>query len=163
MKNKDLIGIHSKLSVIETNNSEHKYIIAKNKRLIEQEFKKLQAFLEPYEDFTIYENERITLCKKYTRKDEKGNLIVINNNYVIDKDIKIDDKDFDKAIIELKEKHKDALEIKEQQVKEYEKSLENESTLNLHLIKSDTIKDYTNAQVDLIFELIEDPTDETDK
>jgi len=160
MKNKDLIELHSKLTRIETNNGDHKYIFAKNKRLIEAELKRLQLFLEPYENFIVFERERLAICKNYAQKDEKGNLKTINNTYIIEEEKQ---EDFDNAIAELKIKHKEALDMRDKQIKEYQDSLENEATLVLHLIKRDTIKDYTNAQIDLIFELIEAPKDETTK
>ena len=161
MKNKDLETTYARLNRIEIPDVNIKYAVAKNKRLIEQEWQILEACLKPSNNFDIYNRERVELCKVHAQKDEKGKAKKFidgygNERYIIDENKQ---EAFDIALEELRVKHKEAIEERKKQEVDYEDLLEKESKLVLHKIKKEDIINCTNAQVDALFDIIEEEED----
>src|SRR3990167_4508990 len=70
--------------------------------------------LEPSSEFMVYDKERVELAQKFAKKDEKDKPLTENNRYVME-----DEKGFDKAFAKLQEKHKEVIEKREKQFKDY--------------------------------------------
>lgn len=129
------------------------YGVAKNINIINQEIETFKKAIEPTEDFTTFENERIELCKKHAKKDENNEpLLKDENRYDI-----VDEVAFNKELDTLKEKHKKALDEREQQLKDYANLLKEETTVTLHKIKlADVPEEITVAQLESIYDIIEE-------
>lgn len=78
------------------------YGLSKNKTRMSEE---LSAIGEYEKSLEPYENERIDICKKHSKKDENENPIMIGNNY----DIAINNYLFIEDMTKLQQKYKDML------------------------------------------------------
>lgn len=132
------------------------YAINKNQKAIDVEIKKLGDTMTPSEGIQRYEKERIVLCEKYCKRDEKGNPILKNNIYV---DLQ-GNKEFEDAVAKLREKYKDAVDEQEKKKEEYDKLINEEIEFEVYKIAiADIPKDITAAQlekIELMINKIED-------
>ena len=133
MKNKDLFNLFNSLcNLSNLKGIKFSYGIIKNKKNIKNEIEILQNIIKPSQEFIEFDKEREKLCKKYSKKDEKGEIIIKNNNY----DIKSECKEiFNKEFDDLKEQNKEFIIKREKQLEEYNKLLEEECNIELHKIK----------------------------
>jgi hypothetical protein len=79
------------------------YGIAKNKARIEPEIKAIAEAEKAA--FADYEKERLELCKSHSKKDDKGEALMIGSTFNI-----MDKPAFEREAITLREKHKEAFE-----------------------------------------------------
>ena len=108
------------------------------------------------EDFKKFEEERVELAKKHSKKDKKGEVKTITNKGVQEFDIESQEK-FDKDFEALKKTHKTAIDNREKQIKEYKELVETEAETEVYKIKlSDVPSDISVAQMEIIKELISD-------
>jgi pyruvate/2-oxoacid:ferredoxin oxidoreductase beta subunit len=105
------------------------YAISRNISLIEPEIKSIEKSLEQTEDFKSFEVKRIELVKKFAKKDEKGESVIINNQYELE-----NEEEFNKEFELLKEENKEVWGARQKQVDEYNELLKSESTVTLHKI-----------------------------
>lgn len=130
------------------------YAVSKNISMIESEIKTLEKVLEPSEDYQKFDKERIELAKKYSKKQENGEPVVEIKNglqqFVLE-----NKEEFEKEIEALREKHKEAIDKKEEQIKEYNKLLEEETPMVFHkVLIADVPADITSEQFNSIKEVI---------
>jgi len=144
MKNKDLITLAQTLNqVSELKGRDFAYAVFKNKSLIEQEIKIFEQLRkEPHPDFQNYENERNIVCINYSKKDDNGNPVIVNNAYQIE-----DMNAFNADMAELQEKYKEVIGDMNDARKEYEDFLEKESTIQLIKVKYENIPNDVNANL----------------
>lgn len=134
------------------------YWISRNKAKIEPEINAVNKASIPSPAYDAYDKERVELAKNHSKKDEKGNpvtkMIGHRSNFVIE-----DQKVFDSELKALQEKHKDAIEEREKQVKEVEDLLKEEITLELYRIPLNIIpEDISVEQMNIIQFLVDEDT-----
>lgn len=128
------------------------YAVAKNIRLIQPEIEALQKAIEPSKEFSEYDQEREKLAIKHAKKDEKGNPVIENNQYVLE-----DKEAFDKEFEKLKEKNKEVLAGRTKQAEDFDKLLLEEVEVKLYKVKLENIpKEITTAEMNSILDIIEE-------
>jgi len=149
MKNKNLASLLEELKTINLT-GKIGYAVAKNRKLVEQELETLNETLKVLPDFEKYEKERITLLEKHASKDEKGKAVIENNAYKIE-----NQEDWEKAIKDLQETHKEAITYREKQLEDFNALLEEGSKLEFFKITEDQILEEKNATAQEIYTLLE--------
>jgi antirestriction protein len=128
------------------------YILSKNKAVIEPELNAVREASKVADNFNEFEKERIELNEKYAVKDKDGKPVIKEENYQIS-----DKVAFDKELNKLKEKHKEAIEERENQVKEVDELQKEEIELELREIPLDIVpQDITVSQMDSLSLLIKE-------
>lgn len=152
MKYIEILNLADALSKINLPGVKFAYGVSKNLNILKPEVIALEEARKQSPEFQQYEKERVVLAIKHSEKDEKGKPIILENQYKL-----ADQEAFDAEFIVLKEKHKDAIEKREAQVKEFNDLLEKEVKLELHKIKlEDVPATITTKQMNDIFDLIEE-------
>lgn len=108
------------------------YAVAKNLVKIKSEVEALEKAHLPFDDFKVYDVERIKLCEEYAIKvDGKPQMEMRDGTMVY----KIEDQEaFDKALKELQAKHQDAYDKRQKQLEELNEMLKDEVEVDLHTI-----------------------------
>ena len=128
------------------------YAVAKNSNILKREIDALNTAIKPLPGFEAYDTARVELAKKFAKKDEKGEPVIEDNQYVLE-----DKPAFDIGLAELRESFKETLEIRQTQLDEYKKLLAEEVGLTLHKVKLDDVpKEITVDQMTALQEMIED-------
>ena len=150
---KEFINLYQMLGYLgELTGARFTYTISKNKEILKDVVEEIQKKAEMHENYSEYEKERVELNEKYTKRDKDGNPEIKDKNYVIKDKVK-----FDEEVEKLKEKHKDAIEEREQQRKEVEELANKEITLDLKTIPLSIVPDkVTVDQMDVLSILIKD-------
>jgi len=150
---KEFINLYQMLGYLgELTGARFTYTISKNKEILKNVVEEIQKKAEMHDNYREYEKERVELNEKYTKRDKDGNPEIKDKNYVIK-----DKAKFDEEVEKLKEKHKDAIEEREQQRKEVEELANKEITLDLKTIPLSIVPDkVTVDQMDVLSILIKD-------
>jgi polyribonucleotide nucleotidyltransferase len=150
---KEFINLYQMLGYLgELTGARFTYTISKNKEILKNVVEEIQKTAEMHDNYREYEKERVELNEKYTKRDKDGNPEIKDKNYVIK-----DKAKFDEEVEKLKEKHKDAIEEREQQRKEVEELANKEITLDLKTIPLSIVPDkVTVDQMDVLSILIKD-------
>lgn len=128
------------------------YGVAKNINILKPEIEALQKSVEMTEEFQKYEEERIALARNHAVKDEKGVAMMKDGSFVI-ADMDAWKKDFK----EFNEPYKEVIAKRDEQIKEYNKLLEEEVAVELYKIKMEDVpQDITTGQLEGIFPVIEE-------
>jgi hypothetical protein len=101
------------------------YFLARNKIAIKSEVEALEEVRKPDQEFLDFELERITLAREYADKDSEDKPIIQNNAFIILKQIDL----FENSMKSLKIRFKDVIEKRELQMKELEKILDEDFSL----------------------------------
>lgn len=141
MTNKDKIRLYNSLSSLNVKGVKFNYAVAKNISILEKDIEAFKKVLEPKESYTTYDKERAELAIKHSKKDKDGNPEVKDKNYVIE-----DEAKFEKAFNTLKETHKEAIAEREAQVEEYNKLLDEDSSVELYMIPKEELSDDLSTQ-----------------
>lgn len=151
MKKKDIYQLYNGLQTIRgLEGVKFNYAINRNISLTKPEVEAIQAASNPSEIFIAFENERVALAQKHAKKNEDGSPKTVGSKYEVE-----DQAAFDAEFAALKETHKEAVAQREQQIKDVEKLLEEESTIELHKISMEEIPEkITTEQMSVIFPLI---------
>lgn len=141
MKNSEVIQLNNKISsyikpLKDLKGAKFSYALIKNTELLQKEVKDIAAVITPTEAYQAYDKARVALCESFAKKDEKGNVIRKNlrENGQFDYDIDVNDEAFKAAVENLKEEHKDAIKEQDEKILEYNKFLDEESTVSFHKI-----------------------------
>jgi hypothetical protein len=135
MTNNDILILSQSLkSLGELSGIKFSYCIAKNSTILDIEVKSLQSVMIPSKEFTEFEEKRVELAKKYSKKDENGNPVFEGNQFVLE-----DKKNFEKYFEVLQKENKKVIEARNKQVKDFEKLLEDESNVKLFQIGLDEV------------------------
>jgi pyruvate-formate lyase len=102
------------------------YIIAKNKEVIKPELVAIQEAGKMKDNYKEYDKERVELNEKYALKEKDGKPVIKDENYQIK-----DKETFEKALKELQEKHKEAIDEREAQIKEVNDLVKEEIEMDL--------------------------------
>ena len=150
---KEFINLYQMLGYLgELTGARFTYTISKNKEILKNVVEEIQKTAEMHENYSEYEKERVELNEKYTKRDKDGNPEIKDKNYVIKDKVK-----FEEEVEKLKEKHKDAIEEREQQRKDVEELANKEITLDLKTIPLSIVPDkVTVDQMDVLSILIKD-------
>jgi len=150
---KEFINLYQMLGYLgELTGARFTYTISKNKEVLKNVVEEIQKTAEMHDNYREYEKERVELNEKYTKRDKDGNPEVKDKNYVIK-----DKAKFEEEVEKLKEKHKDAIEEREQQRKDVEELANKEITLDLKTIPLSIVPDkVTVDQMDVLSILIKD-------
>ena len=153
-KRTDLMSMLSNLMKVD-NLKGHKiaYAVARNKRALTEERDILNEIMISSKKFGEFTKKRVDLCKKLATKDDNGNPVIVDKNYVgLD-----DNPDFIKAIESLQEEYKDAIEKDENKMLDYQNAMDEEIEFNMFVISYDDIPDdVTVGQMDVLFLMIRD-------
>lgn len=152
MTNKELIDLYKSLNAINLSGSiKFSYAIAKNINLLKAEIENLEKLIIPTEGVINFNNERIELAKKLSKKDKDGNPIVIGNNFDVE-----DLKKFEKELKPIQEKYKKEIDEYEKKKQEYNNFLKEENGISLLKIDiNDVPKEITNQQLNSILSIVE--------
>lgn len=150
---KEFINLYQMLGYLgELTGARFTYTISKNKEILKNVVEEIQKKAEMHDNYREYEKERVELNEKHTKRDKDGNPEIKDKNYVIKDKVK-----FDEEVEKLKEKHKDAIEEREQQRKEVEELANKEITLDLKTIPLSIVPDkVTVDQMEVLSILIKD-------
>lgn len=151
MKNAEIFGLLQALrGVSDLKGIKFAYAVLKNKNLLEQYAKKFSDSVGPSEEYNAFESERLKLVTEFSEKDEKGEPKLIEVEGRKEYDIK-DQAGFDKKAEKLKKKYKKVLDERQEKLADFEKTLEAESGVKLHLISEEDIpQEITANQLELI-------------
>jgi hypothetical protein len=135
MTKQDLINLYQALILIkQTPNAKFSYAVQKNINMIESEIKVLDKVILASEEYQKFDKERIELAKKYAKKDEKTGEPIIDVKNNLQQFVVENKEEFEKEINILRENYKEPIEIREKQIEEYKKLLEEEVVLMFHKI-----------------------------
>lgn len=127
------------------------YAVAKNLNILKPEIESLQEAVKFSPEFKEFDEKRIALAIKYAKKNEVGQPATENGAYILE-----DQEAFNKEFTPLKEEYKEALDKREEQLKEYEELLKKETKLELHKISlADVPKEISVEQMVSIYDIIE--------
>lgn len=128
MKKRDLIKLNGALASIEGRPASIKfsYFVAKNKIAIKEEFTLLDELRKPSSEYIEYDTQRAQLAQKLADRDEKGQVRIENNNFIIVE--KVDE--FKTELDKLKKKYSKFIKEHEKKMKEFESLLDEEITFS---------------------------------
>lgn len=153
MLKKDILQLYKGLnSLAGLRGVKFTYAVAKNLRAIQDEITSLEKSVEADEQYKAYDNARIELAKKHAKKDEKGEAMTENNQFVLE-----DHKAFEEEHAKVRDEYTEALAARENQLAEYKLLLDEESSVELHKINlSQVPEDISTEQMYAILPIIED-------
>ena len=111
------------------------YFIAKNRKRMKEEIEILMGLTNSTDDYKTYDRERAGLANKLSDKDEKGNPIIQNGQYVIIEK----QEEFQKQLKELQKKYKKDIEEQEKRIKEFNDILEEDVDFEGYQIHTDNL------------------------
>lgn len=143
-------GIHSVMGLVGVIFG---YALNKNLEIMRPEIEALQKAITPSEKFIEYDKKRVEIVKKHALKDEKGDFIVNASGYDVGDNISI----VEEEIKPLNEEYAKAIKDREDQIKEYNKLIKEDSSIKLYKVKLENLpKDITGEQQKAIFPIIEE-------
>lgn len=153
MQKKELLNLYEAIKIVgDLRGMKFVYAMAKNVNLIKDEIDSILKAVNTDEK-KEFEDKRIELAKKYSKKDKDNKPIMINNSYIIGEEEK-----FNKEFSSLKKEYKECLDKEE-------KFLKTEAPkINFYKIDKDDIPEgITVNQLSNIFVLIKDDERTTNK
>ena len=155
MKNSDLFTFAEGLrSVGDLCGPKFVYAVAKNARIVQVEVDALQAGMKFSEAAQKYDEERVSLCKKYALENGNGEPKVNGQEYEIDPACRAD---FDSALKQLRIDHKSAVDERQKQIDEFNALMDEDTAIELHKVSREHIpENITAAQMGVIFDMIEE-------
>ena len=128
------------------------YAIAKNRRLLKSYVEHLEEKFKPSKEYSEYENDRLKTAVEMSEKDENDQPKIVNNSYVIKKELRAD---FKAAMEELKETYKETLKAQKELAEKLEDTLNEEKEVELFLIKKEVLPKLTPKQMEYVLFLLE--------
>ena len=143
MKNSELIQLSQSLNqVTGIKGKDFAYAVFKNKMILESEMRIFEQLRQdPHPDYTNYENERSIVCINYSKKDDNGNPVIQNQQYVIE-----DWDNFNRDMEEIRVKYKSVLDQMELAQKEISEFMNRESNVDLLKVSFKDLPDDISAQ-----------------
>lgn len=157
MTNGKIIDLYTGLkSVGELSGVKFAYAVARNIGKLQKLVEPLMAASRPTPEFSKFQVKRTAIAKDYAIKDEKGAAMkeVVNGveTYIIG-----DEKKFQIEFDALKVDNKELIKVRDAQIKEFEKLLDKEVEIELHMIKFSSVpKNITSQQMANIIPMIEE-------
>lgn len=139
LKKSELIEMFQTIeSLKEKYNKNFTYAISFAKRAVKNEAESLIEAIAPSDSYREYEDKRTDLIKKFGAKDEDGKLITNNGAIKIDPSL-IDECKI--AIKNLEDEYSSVLDEREKDFQNFEKVLEETTTIQFEMIDWDIIPD----------------------
>lgn len=155
MKKQDLFRLQQGLQAVgNLRGVKFAYAVAKNSRKVKAECEDIQEGIKAPEEWEEIEKQQREINMSHCKKDESGNPIPDSNGQFI---ILTERKDDHKKEMEtLKEANKEAYTARENQIEDYNNSMNDEIEFSLHTIEEEDLPaEITAAQLDGIFEMVE--------
>jgi len=159
MTNTKVLELHNVLSGLKgLKGIKFNYCISKNLAILETEIQSIQSTLKSSDNYKIFDEKRIELCKKYAKKDSNDQPVKIIDPETKQERYEIGDQlGFDTEYALLKEENKEIVTEREKQLSDFNEFLGKESTITLYKIKlEDVSEDITTEQMVGIYPLIEE-------
>ena len=159
-KKKDLLNIEAAIKYLLDGDKKSKklvYTLVKNSKTLEPETTAIrEAYETESEGYKTYLDKLREVYNEFGAKDEKGNVKVTPTGFELADQ---DDRDTVTAkITKLEEDSKDALEMRNKEMEDYQKLLETDVELDLHKIDFDALPDEVNPEVIYVLdEIITEP------
>lgn len=134
MKNREVLGTAEQLAMLEIaglTGVKLSYAITSNAKALGEEAKKIRGALKYPKAYEELKEKYRELYQAHSLKDEKGNLVVQDNKYVLDPAKK---EDYDKLVKAEQEASKSIIEEAQAVEEEYNKFLDEESEFTGKLI-----------------------------
>jgi hypothetical protein len=139
-------SINSAMAIMDSKEFQEKYKInasysialAKNEKLLSDDVKLLQKFIqfEPDKQFDEFEQERQKILRELANKDDKGNPVTQMVNGQITYSIPVTNlEEWNKQYKILEEKYKETLEKREKRNKEIQEFLDSEEKISVTIYK----------------------------
>jgi hypothetical protein len=156
MKNNEIITLANQLPTLgNLTGAKFAYAIAKNQDIATREAKHLSEGLKSTPEYQEYEKKRIELCEELSKKDESGKAMMIPIGNGVSRYVFEDEKAFNKELEKLGKEYKEVLDARKKQEEDYNKLLEEESTVEFFKMDQDIIPDnITVQQMNIIKNLI---------
>ncbi len=165
VKKRDLVILQQgiqKVGDLFGDNVRFSYAIAKNDKLIASECEAINKTIQFTPEFAEYDAKRVELAKKFAKKNEKGEALEKNNQFVMfdvndpvekqQEDLKLWEEAFDG----LKKEYSEVLKKRDEQVAEYNKLLDGETDVKLYMInENDLPRTITPVQLAGIISIVE--------
>lgn len=133
------------------------YAVVKNVRGLEKELESLYEALKPYPEFSEYDQARIALAEKYSKRTENGEPVKEKDAFGVEKYVLDDKKTFDKEFDKLRKKYSNEIVKRQEQLEEFDKMMEEESGFEVHKISvTDVPESVTTEQMAVLYPIIED-------
>jgi len=159
MTNSKLVDLYRALSELKgLKGVKFNYGISKNFAILDSELNSIKAGLEVSDEYKLYDEKRVELCKEYSKKNESGEpMIALDQATNTTKYIIANQTGFDAALAELNKENKEIVDARTKQIEDFNQFLEKESTIALYKIKlEDVSPDITTEQMINIYPLIEE-------
>ena len=132
------------------------YIVVRNTKIIDDEVEVVKGLVKLPDDHKSneFETKRIELVKKWAKKDEKGELIVISGHYDISEESL---EGFNKDFNELTVEYTDALAEVEATNDKLRELLDEEIEIEIKTIKEENLPDNLSAEELDVLEVIVSP------
>lgn len=129
------------------------YGVSRNVSLLKPEMDSLDKAVEATPEFKAFDEKRIELVKKHSKKDDKGNPVMKNQN-----DYDIEDLDaFNKAFEDLKSDNQEVFDTRIKQLEEFTELMKSESEVKLFKISLDNVpEDITVTEMYSLRDIIEE-------
>ena len=111
------------------------YAVAKNIGRIESHLKELELAIKPDQEYEQYDKLRVQIVEKHADKDENGVPIIEGNQY------KVDEEKIKQEIDDLNDKYADAIKYRERQMDEFQKMLNEDVGIEIHMIDKESLPD----------------------
>jgi len=132
------------------------YATSKNRDKLKKLVKRIDAQEKETPEYEAYNDARIALCLEHAKKTNGGSPVIVQDGDQKRYDM-VDKGAFDKALEELREKHKPSIDEQNKLEKEYEEMLKEEIEIEVHMISLDIVpEDINGAQMDGIFWMIKE-------
>jgi hypothetical protein len=130
------------------------YAVSRNIDLIKPELEALEKVSAPSKEYLEFEKTRVALVEKYAVKGEDGKFIMKNNEYEIPKEKQ---EELNTEFGKLREENKELFEARENQIKEYNDLLKEESKIELYKVTlNDVPANITVAQMTSVKAIIDE-------
>ncbi len=153
LTNGDLVNIWKGLYLLRgLQGFKFNYAIERNRELLKREIKAMDEATKPSEAIQEYTRKRLDLCRENALKDEKGQPLVIDQNFDIDPKKR---EVFDQAIENLRAEYGDAIKEQDAKDKEFENFLKAPADFDFYFISHDSVPDnIKNEQMEVIFPML---------
>jgi len=153
MKNRDLSTLFQGLQEVSNfKGVKFAYVVAKNRKLIEEELKTLEEVNKPSEQYLDFEQKRVKLCEQHANKCDNGQPKILGDRYDI-----TNMEAFNKDLETLKNEYLTCVIERENQLRESEKLMNEDCKLQLLKINSIYLpNDINGSQIEKIISIIED-------
>ena len=130
------------------------YGVSKNLAILKPEMEALEKASAMTDEYKKFEEARIKIAEKYSKKDKDGKAIIKDNSYDIEEDKK---EEMEKEFDILKKENEEVFNAREKQIMEYAELIKSESNVTLYKIAlSDVPSNITVAQMASISSIVEE-------